>query len=379
MMVLLLAVLGSPTAHADDLSVALQPTKKTHWDPKGKALDPFGRGDAKRRGDDLDAALPLLLSSLKAQPGCGKCLDSLARLLVKAERYDDAVRIGHHLDSLYPDRTEGLLRVAQARETQEDWTATAEAMTAALENEPDSVSLWRRRNTALRLLGDYDQAGTLLEGANDIGVEEGAVACMQIQLHAARGEPEAARALWEPCDEAKSLDLKRTSEGWLALAEGDAELGAKRLAMSGADKNLTRVALAWMRLEQGRAEAALNLAAKVIEEDGAWAWDAHLALAQAHDAMGQPEDALATLTAGPMAPGWEEKHPVAGPRNVMMVPRGPTWPGEVARRAAVLHVSLTARTADADTAQQAYDAVLAVHGASDELTAALQPEPPAAE
>ncbi len=374
------AVLSTSAAHAEDANVdvtpALQTPKKAKWEAKGKALDPFGRGDTKRKNEDWAAALPLLVEAASKQPGCGKCLDSLSRALIGAERYEDAVKVADLLVQLYPDRDEGHLRISDAWTKAEDWEKAVQATTAILERDKANVGLWWRRNSALRELGWFDQAREFLDGAEAAGVAKPEIACLRITLRAAEGDAVGARGLWEECGTAGNLELKRYAEGWLAMAEGDVELAAKRLVLSGADEQMSRVALAFLRLDQGKHEGALNLSEKMLAEGGAHAWDAWLAKAMALKALGRNDDAAAALKSGPMADGWAEAHPEATATDVVLVARGPDWPKEVGRRAAALHIELLALAGDAEGAKALYDQAVAVHGESDDLKAALETAPP---
>ncbi|MEZ4236697.1 MAG: hypothetical protein R3F59_11190 [Myxococcota bacterium] len=348
-------------APAADISAALETPKKAKWDPKGKAIDPFGRGDAKRKQQAWDEAIPLLVESLDKQPGCGKCLNSLSRALTGAEQFDAAVQVAEQLTKLYPDRTEGLQRISDAWFEAGEARQAIDATSTYLATKKDDSAMWQRRNKLLLQLGAFDEANGLLDGAADAGLKEGDVACLRVQLLAGEGQPEEARGQWETCDKTEDLELKRYSEGWLALAEGDQELAAKRLTMAGAD-DFARVTIAYLRLDQDKSEMAFNMLAKL--ERGDWA-DAHLARAEALHGLGRDEEALKELRDNGLGGG----APEVSLDHVLLKPRGADWPAEVAERAAALEVALLVATGDAEGAQQVYDAAVAKFGETERLTA----------
>lgn len=368
----------SPSALADstDIAPALDVPKKGSWDPKGKAIDPFGMGDAKRKGENYAEAIPLLVESVEVQPGCGKCLSALAGALRGAKRFEDAEKVGMVLVQLYPDRGDGWRRISDAWHDALESQKCIDATTKYLEIEKDDANYWWRRNRHVIQLGRYDEAVALLDGGEAAGVAKEDVACMRIQVHAAKGEPAAGRELWATCDAGENVDLRRETEGWLALAEGDTELAAKRLTMAGAD-DFARLTIALVRIESSQFEGALNLTTKLLETQG-WAWDAHLVQAEALAGLGRGDEAWTALSRALMAEGWGEKHKAIGLEQVMLRARGQTWPKEVALRTEVLAIRLLAQKGDAAGAQAVYDQAVALHGESDRLKAALAPPAPPA-
>ena len=376
-MVAMLVSLLTGSALADeavDITPALAAAKKPKWDPKGKTIDAYGRGEAKNRQRSKAgglAASVFLVQAVDTQPGCGKCLNQLASALTYGERYGDAVKVAEHLRDLYPERKEGNRRLATAHFQAKNWTEAAAAYSAAIEQDPKNIILWQNRTDSLRLAGKLDEARSVISGATEQGLDQAAVDCLRIQLAASEGDAAEARKLWASCEEAKNLDVKRFSEGWLAMAEGNTELATTRLAMSGGDEELTRIALAFLRLDQGKPKAALNLADKAIEE-GDDHWDTQVAKARALLSLGRAEEALAVLDAGPMAAGWEEAHKNITVTKVMLTPRGPDWPVEVVRMASAAKIAALVAQGKADEAQAAYDATVAVHGAHESFDEALK-------
>jgi hypothetical protein len=298
----------------------------------------------------------------------------LSKALTGAERYEDAVKVADFLAETWPDRAEGLLRASEARAASHDWEATVDAATAVLAraSEKGSVFHWWLRSDALRRLGKADEARELLAGATDAGVPEETVACIEVELLAGQGDAAAAREKWEKCDESEELDLKREAEGWLGLAEGNVELAVKRLAMAGANENLTRLAQAWLRLDEGKPEAALNLATKVIEDGTEPLWDSWLCKALALQALGKDAEATAVLAEGPLADGWVERHKSLSDKDVILTARGADWPAEVGRRAVTLQIQILAAS-DAEAAKALHDDAVAVYGDNEDLAAALVP------
>lgn len=363
-------------AHAEEASIeaALEEPRKAKWEAKRKALDEFGRGKNQFHQKNAAEAIPLLVASLEKQAGCGTCLDYLAHSLIEAERYDDAVRAGRLLMKLFPERSEGTEAVSKAYYEGQQWKEAAAATTEAIGLEPKSSKLWWRRTTALRLAGESDEALRLLdEEAKAAELPAADADCMRIQLLASTGDSVGARGLWESCDETKNLDLQRYSEGWLAMSEGDAELAAKRLMMSGNDSALSRIALAFVRLDQGKVEAALNLVQKAMEKGGGQYWDGRLAEARALRAAGKPAEALAALQEGPLAEGWEAAHAKLDATHMALAARGPDWPEEAMRQASALYIALLVETGDEESAKAAHASIVKVHGEHEAFDQAFEP------
>lgn len=352
-----------------DVAAALEQPKKAKWDPKGKAIDPFGRGDAKRKQEQWGEAIPLLVEAVDAQPGCGKCLNSLARALVGNEQYDDAVKVGELMAALYPDRNEGWARVSDSYNEAERYTEAVEATTKFLGVTKDDSNMWWRRNRLLIQLGDFDGASKWIGEAEAAGLPKEDSACLKVQVLAATGKPVDARELWPTCDGGTNVDLRRYSEGWIALSEGDSELAATRLVMAGAD-DFARLTIAFIRIEQNKHEMALNLSEKLLVDNG-WALDGHLAHVEALHGLGRDAEAAAELDAGLMAEGWAAKHPTYTLQDTLLKPKGETWPKQIAQRAAVLRVAILAGTGDVAAASTLADQVKAVYGESAALSSAL--------
>jgi tetratricopeptide (TPR) repeat protein len=358
-----------------DLSVALVTVKKPKWDPKGKAIDPFARGDTKRKKEEWDPAIALLLESLEKQPGCGKCLNSLSLALTGADRYAEGAQVGEMLTQLHPERSEGPMRVStawlEARELEKSLAATSRFLEFELEKA--NTTMWLRRNKILLELGRTDEANTILDSASPT-LKDATIACLRIQLLAATDQPAAARELWSTCDEEEDADLRRTSEGWLAMSEGDLDLAARRLALSGSD-DFARLTIAELRNAEKAYEAAFNLTTKLLETT-AWAWDVRLARAEALHGLGRDAEALAELRAGPTAPGWEQAHGKLTPDHVLLKPRGKEWPRTVAERSLALEIAILVGQGQTDEAKALKDKAAAVHGARPLFDAALAPTAP---
>lgn len=345
--------------------------KKGSWDPKGKTIEAYGRGDAKRKQEAWAEAIPLLVESLTTQPGCGKCLDSLARTLDGAKRHADAAQVGELMARLYPDRGEGWARVTDAWEHANDLDKAVDATTRYLEVKKDDAAFWTRRNSDLVALGRIDEADALLKTASEAGVANEDVKCLQAQNLAASGKPVEAREVWPICTESANATLKRVTEGWLVLAEGtDPELAVTRLSLAG-DTNYVRLIQAFVRIDQGKYDLANNLAQKAITEAD-WALDAYLAQAQALLGLGKGAEAAAVLDQHFMGAGWAERNAKISASQVLLRMRGTAWPAQVGQRAEVLKVAVLASQGDYAAAWALRDEVLKANGDSAELQAALQ-------
>lgn len=351
-------------AAAAPIDSALSVPKKPKWDPKGKSIDPFGRGDAKRKQEDWAAAIPLLVTSLEKQPGCGKCLSSLAQSLTGAKRYEDAVRVGDVVNKLYPDRKEGWQRVSDTWTAAQREQEAIDATTKYLEIAKDDSNMWWRRNQFLMQLGQFDDAAKWFAGAEAAGLPKEDLACLKIQLMAAQSDPVGARDLWSTCDEGENLELRRYTEGWLALAEGDSDLAAKRLVLSGSD-NFARLLIAFIRIDQGKYEMANNLVVRLLP-DNDWALDAHLAHAESLHGLGKDDEALTVLQEHLTGEGWVERHKALSLEQMMLKPKGAAWPAEVGRRAVETQLEILHARGDAG-ARGMYLEAAGIYGVSDTL------------
>lgn len=356
---------AASSAPALPIESALEVPKKGKWDPKGKAIDPFGRGDAKRKQEAWNDAIPLLVTSLEKQPGCGKCLSSLAQALTGAGRYEDAVRVGDVLNKVYPERKEGWQRIsdtwAKAQRAQE----TVDATSKYLEISKDDSTMWWRRNQFLLQLGQFDDAATWFSGAEAAGLTKEDLACLKIQLMAAQSDPVGARDLWSTCDAGENLDLRRYTEGWLAFAEGDAETAAKRLAMS-PDDDFARLMIAFIRIDQDKFEMANNLVTRLFPKNE-WALDAQLAHAEALHGLGKSDEALATLKASLMGDGWIERHKGLSLEQMILKSKGPDWAKTVGRRAVIAQLEILKAKGDMEGAHALFLEAVPVYGSDDDL------------
>jgi predicted negative regulator of RcsB-dependent stress response len=249
--------------------------------------------------------------------------------------------------------------------------AAVEAATKflSIEAKKTDSNMWFLRHRMLLQLGEYAAAEQWLGTAPSAGLAQPDQVCLKVQLLAAKGETVDARELWPKCDEGENVDLRRYTEGWLALAEGDQELAAKKLVLAGAD-DFGRLTIAYIRLDQQKPDMAHNLAVKVLEDSG-WAADAQLANAEALLAMGKPTEALAEIDKGLMGDGWMEKHAAMAMDHVLLKTRGEGWPKEVAKRAALVKLKSVAAGGDYVAASLLKEQVAKVHGPSPELDAAL--------
>jgi tetratricopeptide (TPR) repeat protein len=363
-----LAVAADPPATPADLTpVFPAKLKKGKWDPKGGTIETYGSGDAKRK-QAWGEAIPLLVEALTRQPGCGKCLDSLARTLDGAERYADAAQVGELMVRLYPDRGEGWARVSDAWEHANEFEKAVEATSKYLEIKKDDTNYWARRNSDLVALGRVEDANKLLQDAS-IPTED--VKCLQIQNLASENKTVEARDLWGGCTESGNISLRRITEGWLVLAEGtDPELAATRLMLAG-DNTFVRLVVAFVRLDQKKYDLALNLANKALTESPD-ALDAHLAHAEALFGLGKTAEALEVLDRHFTGAGWAERNAKLTQAQVLLRMRGETWPAQVAQRAEVLKVAVLARNGDLAGAWALREDILKVNADTPELQNRLQ-------
>lgn len=348
---------GAASAPAADIAPAL-PTKVkgAKWDPKGGAIDIYGRGDAKRKQAAWEDAIPLLVESTTKQPGCGKCLNSLAISLTGAKRYADAALVGERIALLYPDRGEGWARVADAWEAADELEKAADAATKYLAIKKDDATYWAQRNADLVALGRVSEASELLKGAAEAGLGNEDTKCLEVQNLASEGKTVDARDIFPVCMESKNLNLKRLTEGWLLLAEGnDLETAVTRLTLA-KDSPFVKLVIAYVRLDQGKFKEADNLSAKVLTDKPA-ALDAHLAHAEAQLGLGNAAEAQKILDAHFMGDGWAERNAKLTQTQVLLRMRGPSWPAEVGLRAEIAAVATKAAQGDGAGAAALADAV----------------------
>ena len=368
---LLSAVLDAPAFAQDDLAPALVVKGKVEWEPKGKALEVYSRGDTKRGQQAWADAVPLLVEALQAQPGCGKCLQSLGRALTGGKRYADAVTVGDQLAKLYPDRKEGPYVSANALTLNRDFERAVVAWDAYLAIDKASVYSWNERNLVLLREGKFDEASKRLD-APAAGLSDKDVGCFRTEIALAKGDLAAADEAMKLCDESTDADLERSVGGWLQLQHGHLAEGQTKLASGGAEAD-TRLALALGRLSEGKFDAAANLGVKLIA-DYPWAKDVQLANARALAGLQKTDEAIAALDASLTGPGWETAQLALGPKDVALFLASPTLPKQVAVEALALKAALLERKGDVAGAQALREAGLKVHGD----TALLKPPAPEA-
>jgi tetratricopeptide (TPR) repeat protein len=370
------SMLFVPVALAqEDLSAALVEKGKPSWEPKGKALETFGRGDTKRGTQAWDEAITILIGSLKDQPGCGKCLQSLGRSLNGAERYDDAVLVGEHLAKLFPDHKEGpsIAAIAQTRARRPEQAVAA--WDKYLLIDPASVYGWHERHLAYLRLGEPDSAEKVVDGG-PASLGEGDRACFKTEVALSRGSVDDARLAFGKCLEGGDTDVKRMVEGWLLLQEGKIGEAQSKLAQGGAEDD-TRLSLAMVRLSEGKYEQSINLTTKLVT-DASWALDGQLAHARGLYGQGKVDEALKVLDQVFTRPGWEAEHPKYTRNDVILFLASPTRAKDVCVEALALKMLVLTGKGDAAGAEALRVAALKVHGEHPLLAATLPAPAPAA-
>ncbi|MCB9685432.1 MAG: hypothetical protein H6735_10365 [Alphaproteobacteria bacterium] len=372
-----------PIAFADDMTVdlapAMAPAKKPVWEPKGKALEAYGRGDTKAKTEAWAEAMPLLTESLTIQPGCGKCLYGLGRALVGMAHTDEAIQVGNRITELYPDRKDGEWITFLANMEAHRPEATVAAADAYLAKDKAKLTAWYERNHDLAMLGKYDEAMARLEGAAAAGLKDADAACMKTEILTQKGELADARIAWGACDNADAwLQMRRTVEGRLLLAEDDWAGAQGKFSQGGAELE-SRLTLAFVRLKEEKFDQALNLAHK-LGEDAPWALDAALAEAKALVGLGRTDDAVSLIQLKILHDQWEASHPVCD--KTVLASRGEKWPDAVRAKAAAILIDADIAKGDVEAAQALHDKAVKALGAHDVLEkamAAAQPAEPAPE
>ncbi|NBC32082.1 MAG: PEP-CTERM system TPR-repeat protein PrsT [Alphaproteobacteria bacterium] len=180
-----------------------------------------------------------------------------------------ALRMFQQLTDLLPDSPEAWFRVAQAREALGDRRELREALETAIDRDDTHLDS-RLAYARLLLAGDeIEAAATQADQAAAIAPDNPAVALLQAQVLAARGDPEAAdRALREAYDAVPSRELavalarRHMAQGEPAAAAGVLE---DWLAESPEDTG-ARAVLASVRLESGDMAEAESLYRTILAE-----------------------------------------------------------------------------------------------------------------
>lgn len=318
-------------AQAQDLVLA--EANHPRWEARGRALEPFGRGESKRRIEAWGEAIALQQAALDAQPGCGACLTALSTSLVGAGRLEEALRVSEHLSRTWPERSEGPATAASAHDAARDHASAASAWGEVVALEPTDPTAWHQRHLALLRAGRHEDAADALESA-PAALGEPFVACLEVETALAEGRVDDARLAYPTCDEGHEVQLERQVEGWLLLQEGRRRDAQVRLAQGGAEQE-TRLALALVRLEEGATDPGINLTTRLLQEVP-WAIDVQLAHAEALLADGDAAGALATLDAQLTkqgAPAWTRS-------DVLLFLASPNRANEVASEARALRERL---------------------------------------
>jgi len=369
---LTLSMAPSAALAAPDIGPALEEPKKGKWDPKGKAMEIYLQARIQMKKEDWDKATELYVSSLSKQAGCGKCLNELGDVLIGAERYDDAAATGKILAQLYPDKINGWGNVANAMRKKRDWQASIDALDAVLEIDPDASWAWADRQDSYIQMGETTKPMELLDTAEDAGLKADQVACLRVTVHTARDDIEAAKEEWEACAESKSADLRRPAEGWLALVEGDAQKAVNALMKAGTGDAI-RLALAMARYDEGKLDASVNLADKLLSDLDWQPWDVHVVKARALLALDKKDEALAQLQEVVLADGWEKVHAEASVQQVLLKAKGKGWAKELGLTSTELAVRILSEQGKADDAKALFDKAVAIYGETEGLKAALAP------
>ena len=148
--------------------------------------------------------------------------------------------------------------------------------------------------------------------------------------------------------------------------------GVDKRSQGGAELE-SRLTLAFVRLNEGKFDQALNLAHK-LGEDAPWALDAALAEARALVGLGRQDEAVSLVQARILVTQWAASHPVCD--KTVLTSRGEKWPDDVRAQAAALVIAAHVAKGDTAAAQALHDEAVKALGAHDVLEKAMTPAAP---
>jgi tetratricopeptide (TPR) repeat protein len=225
--------------------------------------------------------------------------------------------------------------VYTARLTVKAWNRALAAADTLIEMDPDKLRYHLQKQDVYLLTGRYEEAAAALEAAKDV-LDEKDLACANVKMHAASGDPESGHEAWELCKDSENSSLRNAAEGWLALADGDLSLAVKRATDLG-DRDQIQMALGLLRVEEGKLDAANNLLSALVEERPKAA-DARIHYAMVLSELGKSDEALTQL-AVTYGDGWKDNVDAAL-TDAVLTARGESWIKSQLQEGAALLASL---------------------------------------
>jgi tetratricopeptide (TPR) repeat protein len=253
-------------AHADDIDLApaLTEAKKPRWEPRSQDAQTLrGRARTKLNSKKYEDAVPMYLELMALQPGCGVCLAELTRALARGEYSAASLQAAEHLTTLYPAMEMSWSRRLEAADLARDHDLALEMLTKLQGfNEKSWTLRWDEVDILLQL-GRFADAKAAIEAAGE-NLDAGDAACMMTRVAVAEPDEAAAEEAWATCEADGSEGVRDRVEGWRSIALKDWKNAALHAAGLG-DSAAGDLAVAYLRLEEGKPESAVNLLNAAVE------------------------------------------------------------------------------------------------------------------
>lgn len=263
LMTLVLA-LAMPALAAAAPPEGLEAPKKAHWEAKGKASGLFFRGQSALERGALKEAETRMREALDAQPGCGAALVALASALEGQAKRDDAVDVMLFAQELFPNQPEVAVAAAASQLSAMHPEQAATAALRALELAPGDFEAARIHTLAAAQLGRTADGLAVVERTRAKKDNE-RYPCLEVALHTAAGDHEAAEGPWGACDK---LHLRPALEA-AAFRASQAREWSKlaRIGRDLTDERTARVGDVLALLDEGAAHRATTTARLAHEAD----------------------------------------------------------------------------------------------------------------
>jgi len=252
---------GSTLLAADKAASAVNEYKKLVELQPNSAESHYALAQAYARQEDYAGARVSLLQALELQKDNLPILVALADLELRDGRLDEALKQARHVQSVYPEKSEGHIAEGQVHLKSEDFDAASKAFKRAYVINPNGQLAMMQYRT-LHRIGKADEGETVLRDwlerqPDDLGVRFVLAARYQTQ-----GKPSEAISEYERIMEKQSDNMEVLNNlAWLYHEQGDArglEYAEKAYKLS---DNRPEVAdtLGWILVNQGQVKRGLAL------------------------------------------------------------------------------------------------------------------------
>ena len=273
---------------------------------KALSLDPghadlhVGLGNALRQFGDLAGATEAYGEAVVLRPDYAEVYTNLGNLAIELGDLDQA--IGHHRRAaeLKPDLAQAYHNLGGTYHTARDYEKAAEAFSEARKRDPDNFDTLSALGAVFKELGRLEESLECLRRAHDLRPgDPGCITAMVLIERQAKGADADVTHIADAV-----VELPQRADAFAALASSletmnsleDAGAAAQEALALDGDHLLANVVAARLERRAGDAAAARDRLRRLGERNGALDAAGYTVLGQAHDRLGEYDDAFDAFT-----------------------------------------------------------------------------------